>query len=896
MPLRNFWLFFIFLHFRLWENVLAWNLHNRLQSKTFRSSSPETYSLERCRMRLYDSRGSISMSAQISTTKSKNIPKKENKRKQGRKYLKRNTVKTMFQTAKRIERQGRWGDACSMYEEILRKAPMDSHTHLALARLEARREPKSRIKEAGNGTTIITKAQQVFINGTSTCPNSVHLWQAWAIYEESRGDTDRARELFEEALGLDPYNPYVCHAFGLMEKKLGNELDAINLFQRALSKNSTAALVCSLGEIFLLNNNTEAARDLYTHHVHRLKKEKDKVEVFLAHAWLEEQYFQDYSKAQELIHLALELSPESSLANVALARLEGRMQRRNNRDDFSGYKATAKRLAKACASIEKGKRLPSDPTDGRVFNALASLEVKSKRFKMAREILKRGIEMYSQDHALYQAAGKVEERIGNYTAARRFYIQSLRLEPSAPTLVAYALLELRHPETRPINMTQVKGLFEEALLLDPRHGPAYNAYGNIEFQNGNIAEARAVFERGLHAKCSDLASLYHGYGKFELSCGNVDKARAILRKGLEEIRFKNLGTDSTHRDRAKFLSHTLGMLELNSNHPADALDIFKDGLARCGNSSQLLLGAALCEMRLGKDDAARAFFERSVLNDRKHAQAWQAWGVMETRAGDYKTASTLFQCGIRSAPKHGALWSGYASLEMKKGNVDTARILFSEGLKKASQHFALYQGWALLELREGNLEAARKLISEALTRNKQNGFGWLVAAEIEQAEGNDGLVNLLLRRGIECAPNDAELYRKLGDHLVARGKINDAREVYEKGMEFNPLYAPLYHSLAELEARVFNVEGLSRLNKLASKLFNKNALEPAPSSSQAFGTRIKAKRKRTLPHGIAALAEKIVSEDGKNGMLGFNTSTPMDPIIAIDSMADNMMDDLLMDL
>ena len=99
--------------------------------------------------------------------------------------------------------------------------------------------------------------------------------------------------------------------------------------------------------------------------------------------------------------------------------------------------------------------------------------------------------------------------------------------------------------------------------------------------------------------------------------------------------------------------------------------------------------------------------------------------------------------------------------------------MFSEGLKKASQHFPLYQGWALLELREGNLEAARKLISEALTRNKQNGFGWLVAAEIEEEAGNDGLVNLLLRRGIECAPNDVELYRKLGDHLVARGKIND---------------------------------------------------------------------------------------------------------------------------
>lgn len=101
------------------------------------------------------------------------------------------------------------------------------------------------------------------------------------------------------------------------------------------------------------------------------------------------------------------------------------------------------------------------------------------------------------------------------------------------------------------------------------------------------------------------------------------------------------------------------------------------------------------------------------------------------------------------------------------------RRLFAGGLKKAPLHVPLYQGWALLELREGNYQAARTLISEALTKNKQNGYGWLIAAQIEEEEGNEGLVSLLLRRGIECAPNDAELYRKLGEGLVKRCKYDD---------------------------------------------------------------------------------------------------------------------------
>jgi hypothetical protein len=36
------------------------------------------------------------------------------------------------------------------------------------------------------------------------------------------------------------------------------------------------------------------------------------------------------------------------------------------------------------------------------------------------------------------------------------------------------MLELR--QTKPVNYTRIQRFFEEALLLDPRHGPAYNAF------------------------------------------------------------------------------------------------------------------------------------------------------------------------------------------------------------------------------------------------------------------------------------------------------------------------------------------------------------------------------------------------------------------------------------
>lgn len=79
----------------------------------------------------------------------------------------------------------------------------------------------------------------------------------------------------------------------------------------------------------------------------------------------------------------------------------------------------------------------------------------------------------------------------------------------------------------------------------------------------------------------------------------------------------------------------------------------------------------------------------------------------------------------------------------------------------------------------------------------------------------------------------------------------------ERGLDINPLYAPLYHSLAELEARLFNVNGLAELNKRAAKLFNSNALVSPPSSATAFAKKIRMGRSSSVPDGVAALAQKV---------------------------------------
>ena len=183
--------------------------------------------------------------------------------------------------------------------------------------------------------------------------------------------------------------------------------------------------------------------------------------------------------------------------------------------------------------------------------------------------------------------------------------------------------------------------------------------GNMELKMGNVEKARLIYQNGVGANCKDVASVYHGLAMLELSLGNIETARIILKKGLKECRIQDSGMDSSRRKRAIFLAQSLGMLELNCKRAAEAKVVFAMGIEQHGNSSQLLLGAALSEAKLGNDNAARNLFERAVSVDRKHAQAWQSWGVMEMRAGNYKAAKTLFKCGIKNDSRHGALWQAY---------------------------------------------------------------------------------------------------------------------------------------------------------------------------------------------------------------------------------------------
>uniref|UniRef100_A0A7S1XN54 UDP-N-acetylglucosamine--peptide N-acetylglucosaminyltransferase SPINDLY n=1 Tax=Phaeomonas parva TaxID=124430 RepID=A0A7S1XN54_9STRA len=370
-------------------------------------------------------------------------------------------------------------------------------------------------------------------------------------------------------------------------------------------------------------------------------------------------------------------------------------------------------------------------------------------------------------------------------------------------------------------------LFQEGLTQDPNHGALYNAYATMEARYGNVTGARAIYSAGLASGVSECqVSLYHGAGNLEAASGNVEGARRLWKAGISVLR-KARGMES-----AEFCYHSLGMSYLSANHQLQAAPnaeyvapnataaalVFAEGLQRYPASSQLLLGAALAEVKRNNLDRAREFFRKSAAANKRHAQAWQAWAVMETRERNHENAATLFECGIENCPDHGALYQAYGMLQLYRGDVPGARKLFAKGINRCPSHVPLYQGWACLELRSGQLERARELLLSALSQDRKHASCWAALGELESQASQPDLARKTFQRGLVECPNSGQLFRAAARLEAELLNYSRARRLFEEGLERCPYDAPLLASFAEFEASLGNVEALAKLHHRAMEI------------------------------------------------------------------------------
>eukprot|EP01041_Mallomonas_annulata_P003417 gene3417-6780_t len=766
-------------------------------------------------------------------------------------------VLKMFRRAQDLLREGNNTIAAKLLTRCLELNPFDSHSWLAMARLEER-------------LCNYQKSRDLFSQALEKCPNNVHILHAWGVMEERHGSEEIARECWSQAREIEPLNAYVCHALSSLEKKLRNYDRARSVLEDVVNIRPTAALCVALADIQRLQGFPENSKDTLLYGLRRCRTERSK--ILLALAWLEEDVFNNVREASKWLEEAIEIDKLNVKIYLAKANMELRQHR----------------IEDARKTLDITRNLPSQ--DAQHYTMLSSLEIDHGSIERAIVVMEEGARKFPGDQYLLQRWGSVESKRGNIKKARELFERSIQIKPHAPSFVAWAMLEeeqglqaltrtpaplqgpldledieslegnlvdlsflstettsstttptstlahtsssihsstpediflaipkLAQPDAETIKyannqFSRTRELFQLGLLVDPRHGPLYHAYATMEMRHGNYSGARDILLQGIHRNSSDITTIYHGWGQLELRDNNINRAAEIFRAGIE------LGIRGNREIEhgVSFLLHSLGSLELHGNNIEEAKRIFTTGVELYPHHSQLLLGLALTLMKLGENDEARKFFKESVDADSKHSHAWQAWAVAEKSIGNFELARVLFKQGLKKRPDHGALWQAYAMMEFQQGNVDIARTLFAQSILRAPTHSQSYQAWACLEVRAGNIQQAKMLAVRGLRQSPDHPALYTVAGVVEDRLGDASKARSILETGIKRFPSHGPLFKALGEIESRQGG----------------------YKAALLEAKLGNIEGLSVLHQQARAKFQNTRSTSASSNNDAILERI----------------------------------------------------------
>jgi tetratricopeptide (TPR) repeat protein len=85
--------------------------------------------------------------------------------------------------------------------------------------------------------------------------------------------------------------------------------------------------------------------------------------------------------------------------------------------------------------------------------------------------------------------------------------------------------------------------------------------------------------------------------------------------------------------------------------------------------------------------------------------------------------------------------------------------------------------------------------------------------------GNYTRAKAILTKAIKIFPKHGALYKALGELEAKHGSLDNARKVFQIGIDMDPSYVQLYQSYALIEAQIGDIESLATLRKKAKLNF-----------------------------------------------------------------------------
>mmetsp|Transcript_3815 Transcript_3815/g.11352 ORF Transcript_3815/g.11352 Transcript_3815/m.11352 type:complete len:897 (+) Transcript_3815:100-2790(+) len=525
---------------------------------------------------------------------------------------------------------------------------------------------------------------------------------------------------------------------------------------------------------------------------------------FYYHQAVREERKQRFQRAKALLDKCLELNPTDTFSWMALARVTKETDPLNVQDVYE-------------------KAIENCPTSIHIHHAYAVYLHRIGKLDAARELFEKGYEIEPGNCYICQAWGLLEQDCGNSTKARELFQKAVTDNPNTEVCVALARLEGEEG-----NLEQARQRFELAINVSKspvQESDAYRAWGMIEERYGNLENSEKILIKSFRAKPNEetivvlakvkmrngdapgalrlirsierpkkqwpTVAAMNVWANLEAKAGNFDEALKVIQLAIS--RYEN---DSGLYLTWGSLEEKQGRLEEASCHYKESFEIKANGPA--------FVAYARVEEKLGNIDSARDALEKAIEQDKKHASAYNALGLLELTAGNVKRAEEVFKRGLELVPSADLL-NGAAQMDLRLGRVAEAREKLERGVRLTREDTSwVWHSLGMLELRSGHGVAAKKIFTEASKRYPQSppllvGLAMSMAATLPKGPEQDKDIRGLFEKAVKIDRYYPQAWQCWGVFEHRQGEHTKAAKIFKAGLSFNRNHGALWQAWAVLE-------------------------------------------------------------------------------------------------
>ncbi|KAF7255447.1 hypothetical protein EG68_07388 [Paragonimus skrjabini miyazakii] len=522
-------------------------------------------------------------------------------------------------------------------------------------------------------------------------------WIKYAKFEESQGEIQRARSIFERALDVDYRNVGLWLKYAEMEMRNKQVNHARNLWDRAV------ILMPRVNQFWYKYTymeealgNIAGARQVFERWMEWQPEEQ------AWHAYINfELRYKELDQARLIYERYILFISRRFIKLVFIARLNYISPRLC----VPFWRLVCSLYITAILNICALVLVHPEPKN---WVKYAKFEERNGFVNSCRQIFERAVEFFGTDNPqarLLIDFARFEERQKEHERSRIIYkyaLDNLPKEECQEIYKAYTLHEKKYGDRLAIEdviLSKRKFQYEEEVQGNPHNYDVWFDYVRLMEEEGSVEQTREVYERAV-ANVPPIKEkrywrryiyLWLNYAIYEeLTAGDIERTRQVYRFCLRLIPHRRFTFAKIWLYAAKF--------EIRQKKLTEARKLLGTAIGLCPKD-KLFRGYIELEIQLREFDRCRKLYEKFLEFSSENCTTWMRYAELESLLGETDRARAIYELAINrpllDMPE--LLWKAYIDFEIEQYDWERARALYQRLLRR-TQHVKVWISFANFEL------------------------------------------------------------------------------------------------------------------------------------------------------------------------------------------------------